>query len=179
MAKAKPSDIVGKIVDLLTPLSSEDRGRVISASLTLLGEADAGGRVAVTDQADGGAVGIAIKAKAWQRQNGISPDQLGQVFHIADGKADVIVGEMPGKNKKEKTLNAYVLAGVAQLLTSGDGKFTDKAARALCTSAGCYDGPRPHAEGQGQLVHRYQRKRMDVDSPRSEACSHADQEAHD
>lgn len=27
------------------------------------------------------------------------------------------------------------------MLASGEAKFTDKEARALCTSAGCYDGP--------------------------------------
>lgn len=145
MPSSKPSDIVGKIVDLLTPLSSEDRARVISASRTLLGEpgvdgmhrGDAGaGEPGVVEEAALTATG---KAKTWQKQNAITADQLGQVFHSADGKTDVIAAEIPGKNKKEKTLNAYVLSGIKGLLSSGEAKFTDKDARELCTSAGCYD----------------------------------------
>ncbi len=146
MAKIKPSDVVAKIVDLLTPLSSEDRGRVITASLTLLGEATHRGaasretterhREEPADQ-----LGISTKAKTWQKQNSLTVDQLGQTFHTADGKTDVIASEMPGKNKTEKTLNAYVLTGVARFFDNGEPKFSDKDARALCTSAGCYDGP--------------------------------------
>jgi hypothetical protein len=139
MGKTKSSDIVGKIVDLLTPLSSEERRRVVSASLTLLGEAT--NASAATETEDGGTITTSGKAKAWQNQNKITANHLGQVFHCEDGKVEVIVGEMPGKNKKEKTLNAYVLAGIAQLLISGEAKFTDKDARALCSSAGCYDAP--------------------------------------
>lgn len=139
MAKTKSSDIVGKIVDLLTPLSSEERGRVVSASLTLLGETTIAG--ATNEGEDGGTVTTSGKAKTWQKQNSITANQLNQVFHNGDGKTDVIVGEMPGKNKKEKTLNAYVLTGIAQFLISGEAKFTDKEARALCSEAGCYDAP--------------------------------------
>lgn len=138
MGKPKSSDIVGKIVDLLTPLSSEERGRVISASLTLLGESTTSD---TSNKGDEGAVNNATgKAKTWQKQNSITTNQLGHVFHDDNGKIDVIVGEMPGKDKKEKTLNAYLLVGTAQLLISGDAKFTDKEARALCSSSGCYDG---------------------------------------
>jgi len=146
MAKAKPSDIVGKIVDLLTPLSREERVRVISASRTLLGEStntegDGKNSDDGSNNGDNGAIGTSGKAKTWQKQNGITPDQIGQVFHIVDGKVEVIVGEVPGKNMKEKTLNAYVLAGISKLLAEGEAKFTDKDGRTLCTSAGCYDSP--------------------------------------
>ena len=107
MGKTKPSDIVGKIVDLLTPLSSEERRRVISASLTLLGETK-NENPPIEDE-DDETVTTSGKAKTWQKQNGITPKQLDEVFHHDNGKVDVIAGEMPGKNKKEKTLNAYVL----------------------------------------------------------------------
>lgn len=137
MGKTKPSDIVAMIVDLLTPLSSEERRRVISASLTLLGETSIADDTKKIEDVE--TVNTTGKAKTWQKQNNITANQLGQVFHIDNGKVEVIVGEMPGKNKKEKTLNAYVLAGIAQMLLSGAAKFTDKEARALCSSAGCYD----------------------------------------
>lgn len=137
MAKTKFSDIVGEIVDLLTPLSSEERKRVISASLMLLGDSPVVDTAVEDEQAAD--VHTSGKAKTWQKQNQISAEELGQVFHNDNGTFDVIVGEMPGKNNKDQTLNSYVLTGIAQLLTSGEAKFTDKAARALCSSTGCYD----------------------------------------
>lgn len=141
MAKTKPAEIVGKIVDLLAPLSSEERGRVISAARTLLGESRSEGSGSGNDDDDEHEPSITTtgKVKAWQKQNAVTADQLAQVFHVADGKADVILGDMPGKNKKAQTLNAYVLAGLAQFIATGEPKFTDKNARALCTAAGCYD----------------------------------------
>lgn len=143
MAKSKPAEIVGKIVDLLAPLSPEERGRVISAARTLLGDSGSGGSSAGGDESDGdepaSSITLTGKVKAWQKQNAVTADELAQVFHVADGKADVILGDMPGKNKKAQTLNAYVLAGLAQFIATGEAKFTDKNARALCTAAGCYD----------------------------------------
>jgi hypothetical protein len=144
MAKAKPAEIVGKIVDLLSPFKSEERGRVISAVLTLLGEVgskhnrDKNGSFDDDDHHDT-PINSSGKVKSWQKQNGVTGGQLAQMFHITDGKAEVIAGEMPGKNKKEQTLNAYVLAGVAQFISTGEPKFTDKDARSLCVAAGCYD----------------------------------------
>lgn len=141
MTATKASDIVGKVVDLLTPLSSEDRGRVISASMMLLGETalPVSGVDPKTPSGDGEGVTLSTKAKTWRNQNSLSDDEISQFFHSADGKCDVIVGSMPGKNKKEQTLNAYVLAGAAQLLAVGEAKFTDKEARSLCVNSGCYD----------------------------------------
>jgi len=146
MAKTKPAEIVGKIVDLLTPFTSEERGRVISAALTLLGEGSSKHGIDKNSEGDDDDhrdtfINLSGKVKSWQKQNGVTGDQLAQMFHIADGKADVIAGEMPGKNKKEQTLNAYVLAGVAQFISTGEPKFTDKDARSLCVAAGCYDSP--------------------------------------
>lgn len=144
MAKAKPAEIVGKIVDLLASLSSEERRRVISAARTLLGESRSevsGSGDDDDDKSDQHEPSITTtgKVKAWQQQNAVTADELAQVFHVADGKADVILGDMPGTNKKAQTLNAYVLAGLAQFIATGEPKFTDKNARALCTAAGCYD----------------------------------------
>lgn len=147
MAKVKPSDVVTKIVDLLTPLAPEDRTRVISASLTLLGEAPTHRTVTGVAAADNSSTAeqesaaTNIKARVWLRQNQISNEQLASGFHSSDGKTEVIVADIPGKNNKEKTLNAYVLTGIAKLLENGEPKFTDKEARSVCTSAGCYDRP--------------------------------------
>jgi hypothetical protein len=149
MAKEKLSSIVGKIVDLLTPLTSEDRTRAISAARTILGETTpppqergrSGREHALGDDngSDGTEVATNRQAKTWQRQNGLTSEQLAQVFHVADGVADVIATDIPGKDKKAQTLNAYVLTGVAKLIAAGETTFADKDARDLCTKAGCYD----------------------------------------
>jgi len=146
MADKKATEIVAEIVDLLTPLESTERLRVIQASLMLLGEtlatspqrvgSDGGDRA---DEGDSETSGLPARARTWKKQHGVSSEELQQVFHLEGESADVIAGEIPGKNKKEKTLNAYILTGLAKLLSTGSAAFDDKSARALCVSSGCYD----------------------------------------
>ncbi len=146
---SKITEITTKVVKMLTPLDSEQRQKVIQASLTLLGEASiASGTSGGSRSPDGtggtvgaphGISGLSAKANAWVKRNGITLEQLEEVFDIAGGVMGVIASHIPGKNKKEKTLNAYVIQGVSRLLASGEGNFDDKAARALCENLGCYD----------------------------------------
>lgn len=145
MTAKKTTEIVSEIVELLTPIDSAERIRVVQASLTLLGETlstnsrqtdggrDPGG------ESDDDLSSLPARARTWMRQNNVTVDELEQVFHIADGNADVIAGDVPGKNKKEKTYSAYVLAGLAKFLATGEATFDDKSARALCETFGCYD----------------------------------------
>jgi len=146
MTAKKTTEIVSEIVELLTPVESAERIKVIQASLTLLGETLPGGHRNVHDASgdllDDSGSGLSIssvRARAWMKQNNVSPEELEQVFHLEDGGADVIAGEIPGKNKKEKALNAYVLVGLGKLLAAGNAAFDDKEARSLCESSGCYD----------------------------------------
>lgn len=148
MTNKKTTEVVVEIVELLTPLDSPERARAIKAALVLLDEplpadsarCNTGNGTAALD--DGGETStLPARARTWMKQNGISLEELLQVFHLEDGKADVIAGEIPGKNKKEKTYNAYILTGLAKLLSVGIPAFDDKAARGLCESSGCYDQP--------------------------------------
>jgi len=75
----------------------------------------------------------------WMKQNGITAEQLQHVFHFSGAGVEIIAPDFPGKNKKQKTYNAYVVEGIAQLLATGEPHFTDKVARALCERAGCFD----------------------------------------
>jgi hypothetical protein len=125
-------------------LTSEERQRVVQAAFTLLGEAAPAlkGEATVAGGAhdeDKSHVAVSAKAKVWMKQNGISAQALEHVFHLDDGAATFIAGELPGKSDKEKALNAYVLAGLAGFLVIGELKFTDQEARKPCTDAGCYD----------------------------------------
>jgi hypothetical protein len=141
MAKTKLTEIVTKIVNILTPLPPEERRRAIVASLTLLGDEapnikDAGSGDQEEDQS---AAKLPQRARVWMKQNNIVMEEIEQVFHVADGTVEVIASEIPGKTDKEKTYNAYVLAGIARLLQNGNSNFDDKSARALCKSFGCFN----------------------------------------
>lgn len=138
----KITDVVAQMVGLLEPMPSEDRQRAVKATLTLLGENPPGSmaeHAASPEQAAAGPMeGVNPAAIAWMKQHGLSLDQLHQVFQISGGNVEVM-GEMPGKNNKEKTINAYVLTGISRLVSTGESGFEDKLARAVCASAGCYD----------------------------------------
>jgi hypothetical protein len=67
----------------------------------------------------------------------LTDELLERVFHF-DGQCELIAAP-PGTNKREQTINAYVLIGVQHLLQSDDSKFSDAAAVALCKRLGCYD----------------------------------------
>jgi hypothetical protein len=143
MEKTIPIDAMTKLVEVLKPLPSEDRVRAIRAAMILLGEVQSGVTLAAdakedTEEQSGEFGPLSPRAQTWMNQNGISTAQLQQVFHMGEGGVEVIA-DVPGKNKKEQTYNAYVLAGLGQLLLTGNATFPDKLARALCESSGCYD----------------------------------------
>lgn len=138
------SDIAGKVLKLIKPLSSEERKRVIQAALVLLGEAPVvdspgepggGGH---TSSSAGTPKLKSARANTWMTQNSVTRAELENVFHIEADATDII-GTIPGANKRAQTLNAYILTGLSQLLIGGDPSFSDKAARAVCEAAGCLD----------------------------------------
>jgi hypothetical protein len=131
-----------KLIEVLEPLSSEDRARVIRAAMVLLGDADAKispDKGIESEMQTGDSEELPARAHMWMKHNNISVEQLQQVFHVAKGEVDIIAAHIPGKSKKEQTFNAYVLVGLKELLSTGNAVFQDKAARSLCESAGCYD----------------------------------------
>lgn len=140
MDKPKITETTARLVDLLEPFDSVERQRIVKASMMLLGEepvlSQPGNKL--TEAADSTESNYAPHAKIWMKQHQISADNLQQVFHVAEGRADVIISEMPGKDQKAKSINAYILQGLANLLVTGDSKFDDKTARHLCAKAGCY-----------------------------------------
>lgn len=143
MAKNTSIEITGKIIELLTPLESTERVRVVQASLTLLGETatalpkgDLGKQT--QDDASTDDYSAYPRTRAWMKQYGISVEQIQKVFHVAEGTESILVTS-PGKNRKEQVLNAYILTGVAKLLSTGEATFDDTTARAFCKQSGCYD----------------------------------------
>ncbi|MEH2494995.1 hypothetical protein V1294_001474 [Bradyrhizobium sp. AZCC 1678] len=146
--------IVADIVDLLTPLSSEQRGRIIKASLALLGEATdpihepktpltATNNTALLANSD--EFPLSNKANLWAKQNSITVEQLSHLFHASEGKFEIIATHIPGKGNKEKVLNAYLLVGLSKFLEVGISDFNDASGRSLCQTFGCYNN-RHHVE---------------------------------
>lgn len=133
-----------KLVGILTPLPSEERHRAIAAALMLLGEKPVSASTAMPKERDdnGGSTGdenLSVRARNWMKQNGLTDEALSEVFHFSDGRAEIIASSVPGKSASAKSLNCYVLAGVANLLSTGVPSFTDQFAREICQNMGCYD----------------------------------------
>jgi hypothetical protein len=137
MNKKTITQATAHIVDELADFSPEERQRIVRASLTLLGDSP-GGLSQKTEEAEGDN-GLPAKARTWMKQNGLSPEQIGQVFHPGEDGMEIIA-QIPGASKREQVRNAYVLSGVAQLLRCGETKFDDKAARQVCEKGGFFDG---------------------------------------
>lgn len=142
-----PVDAVKAVVDALKPLQSDERHRTVQAALLLLGENlteqtnhAAGGATKTQDDGDEqGAEGSYTQtARKWMKQHGVSADELDQVFEFnEDGTFHI--HDVPGKSKRERTLNAYTLTGLGTYLQTNNKAFTDAAARSVCGEIGCYD----------------------------------------
>jgi hypothetical protein len=145
-----PTDIPAvttSLYNLLQPLRAEERQRVIKAALTLLGDdtsvvnqnSGKGRAAAADDDDDDSASDLPTKARQWMTKYAVTQEHLNNVFHVQNGSAEVIAHKAPGSSMKAMTINAYVLTGLSQLLATGEAKFDDKSARAVCRSMGCFD----------------------------------------
>lgn len=135
------------VVRILGPLESDERQRAIQGVLVILRESLPDVDRVTVDQRTGtdSDVSVPQRARVWMKQNNLTDGELLHVFDISDGVATVITSGVSGKNNSEKTIKAYVLAGIAGLLSSGEPFFEDKTARILCETLGCYD-PTNHSK---------------------------------
>jgi len=138
-------NIVNEMFELLEPIGSDERQRVVSSVMTLLGEVATpkGNRPAQNgddDHADEATIpGLGTAAKRWMKQNDLTAEMLEPIFHHEDGKVQVIAAEVPGGGKKGQTTNCYLLEGARCLLETDAPRFTDADAVDLCKSLGCHD----------------------------------------
>lgn len=141
MTKNDLAGVCTKIYQLLEPLDANDRKRAVNAALALLGDAsgDVGAQPPGSGLPPSGQDALPMRAASWMRSNAVSKEQLNQVFHIQEGKVEVIAAQSPGASKKVQTVNAYILAGLRAFLETGEAKFSDNDARDTCKSLGCYD----------------------------------------
>lgn len=148
------TEAMAKVVEVLTPLESDQRKRVVQAAFALLGEATptsatstaTGNASVVADPGgDDAPSGISPAGSAWLARAKITKEQLEHYLHFDGGKVKVIA--LPGGATKriDQVINAYLMCGFAAYLEAGDAAFTDQDARSLCEHEGCYD-PTNHAK---------------------------------
>lgn len=145
MAKAPDiTNVTSKLYAVLQPLDAEMRARAIKAVFAMLGESavDFGsGAAPKSDDSgrdDSSTAELHVKARTWMRTNSVSRAQIDHVFHREEAGFEILGGEVPGKSDREKTINAYMLTGIAQFLLTGEAKCADKSARTTCNAYGCF-----------------------------------------
>jgi hypothetical protein len=131
---------VTSIVQELEHFSSDDRHRIVSASMTLLGEGSTrlNPKAEHADPPQEQSGELSAKARSWMKQHGLSLEQINEVFHLGEEGSEIIAS-IPGASKREQVRNAYVLCGIGRLLAVGESRFDDKAARRICESGGFFD----------------------------------------
>ncbi len=151
-------EAVPKLVALLEPLPPEGRERAISAAMILLGASSPSlpyARTSAGDDQIKHGEGISAKALVWMQRSSIMRNQLEQVFSIEEDAVHVIARKVPGKSKREQTLEAYLLCGLQSYLRTGEPAFADNDARDLCERMGCFDGGNHSnfTKAFGNLIH--------------------------
>jgi hypothetical protein len=61
------------------------------------------------------------------------------VYHIDDGKVELIATTIPGASKKDQSANVYLLCGIRSLLESDEATIDNAAAVDYCKHVGAYD----------------------------------------
>lgn len=149
MPKPDVAAITMKIHALIKDLDSEMRARAISAALTLVGDKAAVVGTTTKSKEDNtddnsaserAASTIHPKVRIWMKSHGVTQSQLDEVFHTEGDEVSIIASDLPGANGAKKTIEAYVLVGIAKFLQSGEAKFDDKSGRDACNKFGCYQG---------------------------------------
>jgi len=141
--------IAGEIYNLLEPLESTERNRVVASALTMLGEETQIEKPKSSnsinqslnhdqDNSENNSA-LGIKAKRWIKQNSVQMESIEEVFHIDGGDVEVITGDVPGNGKRVKTINCYLLVGIQSLLAVDEPKFSEEKAVELCRNMGCHD----------------------------------------
>ena len=83
--------------------------------------------------------GISSTAKKWMKRNGLEPEKLSSIFSLGVDEIDLVAKSVPGKGKKERMHNVYLLKGVASYLGSGSPRFTYDQVKEALTHYDAFD----------------------------------------
>ena len=133
-----------KTFEVLSPLTSEQRLRVVRSALELLGETATSIAAATNSQPakkpdEKGQDGISRPAQIWIEKSGVTLETLEQYFDIRDDSTEVIGLPQSVTKVHEKVLMTYLFTGLSKLISSGESTFSDEEARERCKHFGCYD----------------------------------------
>jgi hypothetical protein len=68
--------------------------------------------------------GISPAGKKWMTRNGLTGDQLSAIFSLGIDDIDLVAKNVPGKGKRERMRNVFLLKGIAAYLGTGVARFT-------------------------------------------------------
>lgn len=83
--------------------------------------------------------GISPIAKKWMRRNGLSSADLSSHFSLGIEEIDLVAKKVPGKSKRERMLNVFLLKGIAAYLGGGAARFDHESVKQACTHYDAYD----------------------------------------
>lgn len=145
---AKEEEPLLGLVRILKPLTSEERHRAVEAAMTYVGEkflpardyhGGVGGKDAAAKNGAAHHDGNYPKGvAAWMKQYDLASDEVDLMLQFHED-GTFAIHDVPGKNKKEQTLNVYILFGVCTYLTTNARHFGDAGARQICGDIGCLD----------------------------------------
>src|SRR5581483_3873002 len=83
--------------------------------------------------------GISPVGKKWLARNGLQAKQLWKIFSLGADEIDLIAETVPGKSKKDKMHNVFLLKGIAAYLGSGAARFSHEQIKEACLHYDAFD----------------------------------------
>lgn len=137
---ANIASLTMKIHELVSELTQEDRRRVFGAVGTLCGDDEIVPRSPVAgSNAEQPPDGLPLRASRWLSQNQIPRERIEEIFHLDGPNVDLLLVDVPGRSKREQTINCYLLLGIRSLLATGEPTVVDADVVALCKQHKCHD----------------------------------------
>ena len=81
---------------------------------------------------------IAIK---WMKRNGLTIQQLGDLYSLGIDEIDLVAKTIPGSSKNQRTRSVVLLKGIAAYLSSGVARVTAEQIKEACLHYDAYDPP--------------------------------------
>lgn len=83
--------------------------------------------------------GISPVALRWMRRNGLTADRLSAIFSLGVDEIDLVAKKAPGKSRRARMQNVFLLKGVAAYLSTGAARFTHEQIKEACLHYDAFD----------------------------------------